>query len=182
MTGDTYTFLCKLLILNKVLCTEGHGIEDKTVHSIYHEDHELNVPLIYNIRENKSQYIKTILNDTENIANQFMRYHYAIITFENLDTVDSKTISKAFSSSFKPKNFEIKYNIYAQFDSISIKNMYLTECEYFARFICAFKGALWLENDFNEKMKIEKPESESMIYYHRNGNCENLIELLQKPY
>ncbi|KAM0685038.1 hypothetical protein COBT_003753 [Conglomerata obtusa] len=104
-----------------------------------------------------------------------------MITFKNLDNVDSKTISKAFSSFFKSKNVEIKYNIYAQFDSISIKNMYLTECEYFARFICRFRAALWLENDLHEKMKTEKPESESMIYYYKNGNCDNLIKLLQKP-
>ncbi|KAM0685157.1 hypothetical protein COBT_003634, partial [Conglomerata obtusa] len=60
--------------------------------------------------------------------------------------------------------------------------MYLTECEYFARFISRFKAALWLKNDLHEKMKTEKPESESVIYYYKNGNIENLINLLQKPY
>ncbi|KAM0685321.1 hypothetical protein COBT_003470, partial [Conglomerata obtusa] len=105
-----------------------------------------------------------------------------MITFKNLDNVDSETILKAFSSFFKSKNVEIKYNIYAQFDSISIKNMYLTECEYFARFICRFKAALWLENDFNEKMKTKKPESESVIYYFKNGNHIILAENFETYY
>ncbi|KAM0685912.1 hypothetical protein COBT_002873, partial [Conglomerata obtusa] len=116
------------------------------------------------------------------IVKQSMEYDYALLTFENLDDVDAETKSRVCELLFQTYYHDSEFKLYAQFDSISINDMYLTECEYFAKFFCQFNTALDSDDDFNKNMKTEKPDSESMIYFFKIGERDNLTNLLRESH